>query len=64
MIKYFMREKKSNKYTLSNFSLIWKRILDLNENDHCLTVIIRTFFWLINIITCGFIIANCIRHWN
>lgn len=52
------------KTNIEYFSSIWRRVLDLNENDHCLTVIIRTFFWVINIITCGFIMANCIRHWN
>jgi uncharacterized membrane protein AbrB (regulator of aidB expression) len=26
--------------------------------------IIRTFWWFMHIITCCFIIANTIRHWN
>lgn len=25
--------------------------------------LIRTFWWLVHITTCGFIIANAIRHW-
>ena len=25
--------------------------------------IIRTFWWLLHVTTCGFIIANAIRHW-
>ena len=25
--------------------------------------IIRTFWWLVHITTCGFIIANTVRHW-
>ena len=25
--------------------------------------VIRTFWWLVHITTCGFIIANTIRHW-
>jgi len=54
----------NTKTNIEHFLAIWRRALDLNENDHCLTVIIRTFFWLVNIITCGFIMANCIRHWN
>ena len=32
------------------------------ESD--IAAIIRTFFWILNVITCGFIIANCIRHWG
>jgi len=35
---------------------------DNNESD--IAAIIRTFWWLVNIITCFFIIANTIRHWN
>ncbi len=39
------------------------RISDSNiESD--IAAIIRTFWWLIHITTCGFIIANTIRHWN
>lgn len=38
-----------------------KAKLDNNEADFA--AIIRTVFWLINIITCFFIIANTIHHW-
>ncbi len=39
------------------------RISDSNiESD--ISAIIRTFWWFIHIVTCGFIIANTIRHWN
>jgi hypothetical protein len=31
------------------------------ESD--IAAIIRTFWWLAHIITCGFIIANTLRHW-
>jgi hypothetical protein len=35
---------------------------DNNEAD--VASLIRTFFWTLNVITCFFIIANVIRHWN
>ena len=39
-----------------------ERISD--DNRECdAAAIIRTFFWLVNMVTCGFIIANAIRHW-
>jgi len=28
-----------------------------------IAAIIRTFFWIVNLITCGFIVANAIHHW-
>jgi len=34
---------------------------DAREAD--VAAMIRTFFWIINLITCGFIIANAIHHW-
>jgi hypothetical protein len=34
---------------------------DSNESD--IAAIIRTFWWLMHIITCFFIIAGVIRHW-
>jgi len=46
---------------------IWARTMgekispDSNEAD--IAAAIRTFWWLVHIITCGFIIANTIRHW-
>jgi hypothetical protein len=39
-----------------------ERISD--DNRECDTAaIVRTVFWLTNMITCAFIIANVIRHW-
>ncbi len=53
---------------LKKFWSIWRKAMgdDLMCDDiEChIGAIIRTFFWIINIITCGFIMANCIRHWN
>jgi hypothetical protein len=58
--------------------LIWSRAIDhrvgltddqepqvpnLKVRDANISLIIRTAIVLINFITCGFIIANCIRHW-
>jgi len=58
--------------------LIWSRTIDhrvgLTDNDKPkipnlkvrdanISLIIRTLIVLINFITCGFIIANVIRHW-
>jgi len=58
--------------------LIWSRTIDhrvgltdcdkpeiptLKVRDANISLIIRTLIVLINIITCGFIIANIIRHW-
>lgn len=31
------------------------------ESD--IAAVIRTFYWILNVITCFFIIANCLRHW-
>lgn len=35
---------------------------DSLESD--IAAAIRTFWWVINIITCFFIMAGIIRHWN
>jgi hypothetical protein len=58
--------------------LIWSRTIDhrvgmtdscrpevptLKVRDANISLIIRTLIVLVNFITCGFIIANCIRHW-
>jgi len=58
--------------------LIWSRTIDhrigltdgdkpeiptLKVRDANISLIIRTLIVLINFITCGFIIANVIRHW-
>jgi len=58
--------------------LIWARTIDhrVGMTDQCkpeiptlrvrdanISLIIRTLIVLINFITCGFIIANVIRHW-
>jgi hypothetical protein len=46
---------------------IWCRVMGeriSDDNRECDTAaIIRTVFWLTNMITCAFIIANVIRHW-
>lgn len=36
-------------------------ILSLNEAN--ISLAIRTIIVIINVVTCGFIIANVIRHW-
>ena len=39
-----------------------ERISD--DNRECdAAAIIRTFWWFLHVTTCGFIIANVIRHW-
>ena len=58
--------------------LIWSRAIDhrvglsdedkpdvpnLKVRDANISLIIRTFIVLVNFITCGFIIANVLRHW-
>jgi len=35
-----------------------------NSRDADIAAIIRTIWWLVHIITCFFIIAGIIRHWN
>ena len=46
---------------------IWCRTMgdkisdDSREAD--VAAVIRSVFWIINLITCGFIIANAIHHW-
>ena len=46
---------------------IWAKAMGPKVTDHDgeadIAAIIRTVFWLINLITCFFIIANTIRHW-
>jgi len=34
-----------------------------NSRDADIAALIRTFWWIVNIVTCFFIIANVIRHW-
>lgn len=34
-----------------------------NDKDSDVAAIIRSIFWILNFITCIFIIANTIRHW-
>jgi hypothetical protein len=38
-----------------------KALIDDKEAD--IVAIIRTVFWVVNLITCFFIIANAIHHW-
>lgn len=46
---------------------IWCRTMGskISEDDReaDIAAVIRTFWWMVNIITCFFIIANTIRHW-
>jgi len=66
------------KHFLTKIWLIWARTIDhrVGMTDECkpeiptlrvrdanISLIIRTLIVLINFITCGFIIANVIRHW-
>jgi len=66
------------KHFLIKFWLIWARTIDhrVGMTDECkpeiptlkvrdanISLFIRTLIVLINFITCGFIIANVIRHW-
>jgi hypothetical protein len=37
--------------------------ISAEKNESDFAAIIRTFWWLLHITTCGFIIANTIRHW-
>lgn len=63
---------------LNKLWLIWSRAIDhrvgftddqlpqiptLRVKEANISLCIRTLIVLINFITCGFIIANCIRHW-
>jgi hypothetical protein len=47
---------------------IWARTMGCKISDSTsesdAAAIVRTFWWLAHITTCGFIIANTIRHWN
>lgn len=64
--------------TLKRIWLIWSRTVDhrigktdddrpdipiLTNDDANVSLLIRTIIVVINVITCGFIIANVIRHW-
>ena len=66
------------KHAFTKAWLIWSRTIDhrVGMTDECrpeiptlrvrdanISLIIRTFIVLINFITCGFIIANVLRHW-
>jgi len=66
------------KRILNKLWLIWSRTIDhrvgltddqkpeipnLKVRDANISLIIRTLIVLVNFITCGFIIANVIRHW-
>lgn len=66
------------KKTVLNFWLIWSRAIDhrvgltddaepqvpnLKVRDANISLMIRTLIVIVNFITCGFIIANAIRHW-
>lgn len=46
---------------------IWCKTMGDKISDDSLeadaAAVIRSFFWIINLITCGFIIANAIHHW-
>ena len=37
--------------------------ISTNQKEADTAAVIRTIFWVINLITCGFIIANAIHHW-
>ena len=39
-----------------------ERVSD-NPREADIAALIRTFWWFVHITTCGFIIANTIRHW-
>ncbi len=47
---------------------VWARTMGCKISDSTpesdAAAIVRTFWWLVHITTCGFIIANTIRHWN
>lgn len=58
--------------------LIWARTVDhrvgktdedepdipiLTQNEARVSLIFRSLIVLLNVVTCGFIIANAIRHW-
>jgi hypothetical protein len=58
--------------------LIWARTVDhrvgktdddqpdipiLTQNQARISLLFRSFIILLNVVTCGFIIANAIRHW-
>jgi len=47
---------------------IWAKTMGCKISDSSTesdaAAVVRTFWWLVHITTCGFIIANTIRHWN
>lgn len=47
---------------------IWCKTMGdkISENDReaDIAAVVRTFFWLINIVTCCFIIAGILKHWK
>jgi hypothetical protein len=38
--------------------------ISLDDREADIAAVVRTFFWLTNIVTCFFIIAGILRHWN
>ena len=62
-----MVEKKLKKLSMNRLWRIWCRTMgdkiSTNQKEADVAAIIRTLFWIINLITCGFIIANAIHHW-
>jgi len=54
-------------FVMNNLWRIWCKTMgekvssDSREAD--VAAIIRTVWWFVHITTCGFIIANTIRHW-
>ena len=46
---------------------IWAKSMGPKATEHDgeadIVAVIRTIFWIVNLITCFFIIANAIRHW-
>lgn len=53
---------------MKKFWRIWAKSLGekVGESDKQAdaVAVIRTFWWFLHVTTCGFIIANAIRHWN
>jgi hypothetical protein len=61
------RKDKRNVVSLKRLWRIWAKAMGQKATDHDgeadIAAIIRTVFWVVNLITCFFIIANTIRHW-
>jgi len=53
---------------MSKWWRIWCRTMGHKISDDNAeadaAAVIRTIFWVVNLITCLFIIAGIIRHWN